>query len=772
MSYDEMAISALIGLSGPTFFINSGSRSNSGQPGGLGTFERTGIYAALVGARFERPGLMEYAHCIVTPQQNTAANGYGPDAPSQLCRTMILRLWAEYYTIGGPLGPYFPTFEEANAQFLEDQALPQHQQRFILLREGGYLNVRAYKERMIRSILPFLLEANLQAQMQHKQAYCHVVGLGLGVWMVSPLQTVIMVQIYSELLQRHPFPSISDLDFSYFGSEAQSVFPNGELFQSPNGNCIRIRFSERDPASKLSREDEQKLLVAMFAWDANSFVGNEYWKGMLTASGDPAAAACSLIPQLLNPEINPFIRASRCQVFLQAGQPMHQASQSVPSNPAFIPPAARAHSHSRAMSLDLQAPAISSPGFSLPFTPPNSQQAQQFSFPAPLVPSHPQLHFQQQLPATHQSQQPIPKFAPVESHSSSNPSIPLAAPTSFPFAQPLSQPPPPFSSVPQHQAHPPSSQRFSSPLSQPVLPSLDPVLPSLGPPMPLMQPTQQTPVFTNAAFMATPPLLPQQPSFPAALPAHTHAPLHFPSSQQQQEQPQHHQQQHLQQEAQPFSASQPTSDMQHQQFPPLQQYSLSAQSTPFQVQQHLSMQAQQKWQQEQHQAQVRQELQQLEQRKQQLQQQLQQGPQQQQLQQQQIQQQLSGAALTQSFSLPASQQFPPSVSPYGQLPQAQLSSSLSVPATQRPPSIVLQPPQTAQFIPQVCESPLIFSPSLARFVLFLCNLSRLDQTGAPILQPAVDDRGSGVAGFAVPSKRRIQQDPLSDADSSDDNDNP
>ena len=39
-------------------------------------------------------------------------------------------------------------------------------------------------------------------------------------------------------------------------------------------------------------------VVAMFAWDGNSYVGNEYWDGMLSASGDPAAASCSMIPEV------------------------------------------------------------------------------------------------------------------------------------------------------------------------------------------------------------------------------------------------------------------------------------------------------------------------------------------------------------------------------------------------------------------------------------------------------------------------------------------
>ena len=38
--------------------------------------------------------------------------------------------------------------------------------------------------------------------------------------------------------------------------------------------------------------------IPQYAWDGNAFPGNEYWLGMLTASGDPAAACCSNMPEL------------------------------------------------------------------------------------------------------------------------------------------------------------------------------------------------------------------------------------------------------------------------------------------------------------------------------------------------------------------------------------------------------------------------------------------------------------------------------------------
>ena len=89
-TYDEMQISALIAVSTPTFFINSGGRNNRAIIGHEGSFVNHGIVIAQVGARFERPQHMEWRHIVVAPDQNTVDNGYGPGGDP------LLLAWARH----------------------------------------------------------------------------------------------------------------------------------------------------------------------------------------------------------------------------------------------------------------------------------------------------------------------------------------------------------------------------------------------------------------------------------------------------------------------------------------------------------------------------------------------------------------------------------------------------------------------------------------------------------------------------------------------------
>lgn len=301
-SYFEMSLSAFISMFVPTHFINDGNRHNQGEKQKEGTYEPKGIYAAMVGARFEKPGYMEWVSMMVTKEQNTAANGYGLHADPANPKTFELRLWAELY--GSKIGDVYalPDYDDA----INDQS-----GRFLKTSKG-LLDTFVYKERMRFVLESFLLEADKRAEQAGKKAYLHVVGLGLGVWMVNSAQTDLLLDVYAELINKHSLANISDINFSWFNRDNINGVTNHEHISH-----IKVHFSKRNPAELLKGEDKGKLLIAQYAWDSNAYPGNEYWKGLLTASGDPAAACCSMIPELQNPEINPAIAGENLVVMPQ-----------------------------------------------------------------------------------------------------------------------------------------------------------------------------------------------------------------------------------------------------------------------------------------------------------------------------------------------------------------------------------------------------------------------------------------------------------------------
>lgn len=286
LSYDEMALSALISISTPTPFFNDGGRNNRGMVGAAGIFPHEGVYTGAVGARFEREGVMEYAHMVLTPRQNTRENGYGPEATGR--KAEMLLLWARFYG--------------------RDRNLPEWSE----VSEGDYVSLPGclfdadiYKRRIRMSVEPFLLDADERARRHGEaigrpamRAYVHAVGLGVGSWALEQtLQTNLMLQAYQQVLETHELPHLGTINFSWFGD-----FCNKSLVEHSR---IRLLFSLREPGAPVGTDE---LLVAMYAWDGNAFPGNEYWDGKLDNSGDPAAACCSAIPVLQNPDLNPRLR--------------------------------------------------------------------------------------------------------------------------------------------------------------------------------------------------------------------------------------------------------------------------------------------------------------------------------------------------------------------------------------------------------------------------------------------------------------------------------
>lgn len=260
LSYDEMMLSALVGVSGSSYFVNDGNRYNRGVTGPSGTFEERGVIIGLVGARFERPDHMESTY-ILPPVANSRMH---PD---------LRRIWNDFFGIS-------PT--------------PR----------GTTFNDVAYQARIRLSAEILLFEANRRAGIAGKKAYVYIVGLGLGVWQINSNQARLYVEAFEQVIREKgaELTELKTLEFAWIdvpGTERQ------KMRDAAQEHGIDVLFSRRNPASKLKGDKASQLLVLSYAWDSNSFPGNEYWINSLAASGDPAAACMSTIAELHNPVINP-----------------------------------------------------------------------------------------------------------------------------------------------------------------------------------------------------------------------------------------------------------------------------------------------------------------------------------------------------------------------------------------------------------------------------------------------------------------------------------
>lgn len=273
LSYDEIMLGSLLGVSGPSFFVNEGRRANMGRPGREGGFERRGVVVGLVGARFEREDRMDSAYvlpAVSRPRQH-------PE---------LRELFLEFFGCGTTTTTGSVPVPRSVSVFDED----------------------VYKGRMRIGADILLLEAAQRAKDAGKKAYVYVVGLGLGVWSwPGPInQARLYVETFIEALEElgdDNLSHIATVEFAWIEEVLgfkQRLMPFGA-----SQRTIDVRFSRRNPAEKLQGADANCLLVLSYAWDGNAFPGNEYWGGSLAASGDPAAACMSTIGELHNPLVNP-----------------------------------------------------------------------------------------------------------------------------------------------------------------------------------------------------------------------------------------------------------------------------------------------------------------------------------------------------------------------------------------------------------------------------------------------------------------------------------
>ncbi|XP_022217103.2 uncharacterized protein LOC111070687 [Drosophila obscura] len=301
LSYDEIKLAALLYVSTHSEFINNGRRSNAGEvTQNKASIEREGVIMGLIGARFERPNVMEYQDIIISPTQNIEANGYGFHTSETATRASdYRRLWCEFYD------------EPRDFKYTEAAV---DGDRFLRAGPGGLIFDNLFmKKRFAISFDTLLLEAEARGVAAGKPAYIHVVGIGLGVWKIIEKQEELFLEAFEERLLAlgERLSHIGVVHFSWFHLKRVRSLHDGATMPLTG---IRIRISSRNPADKL---DEDMLPVVTYAWNGNALPGNDFWDGALLSTSDPAAACSTLIAELQNPHIN---------VDYMSGQNLHIAS--------------------------------------------------------------------------------------------------------------------------------------------------------------------------------------------------------------------------------------------------------------------------------------------------------------------------------------------------------------------------------------------------------------------------------------------------------------
>eukprot|EP01083_Nonionella_stella_P062034 161407_1 len=313
LSYDELMISALCGISSKTHFINNGDRQNCGRINKKNKYyPLEGIYMGLVGARFEKPGIMEHSLMIITPEQNTTENGYGAyqddhdDTKQNVNIEHNKVIWRAFESFYGR--SYLPKYDEfvANTKSIENR----YYKKKLWGNDNNcpYLDKEMYKQRIRISLELFLFDADYRAQEASKTkctkgAFCYIVGLGTGVWSFKKsLQDELIVRVTLDIIKKTVLRNIECVYFAWM-DDAHDAYPDKDICDGA-GHKICIKSGKRAPADKLEEPFQKCLTVAMYAWDSNAFPGNEYYHGMLSASGDPAAASASTISFVQNSMIN------------------------------------------------------------------------------------------------------------------------------------------------------------------------------------------------------------------------------------------------------------------------------------------------------------------------------------------------------------------------------------------------------------------------------------------------------------------------------------
>lgn len=297
--YTEMEFGAMLQVASPTIFINDGNRYNQGGSTG-DNHETVGRIAALVGARLEIDDGMEALHCVCGVLERAEQRHALQIENGE--RT------ADFGRIKGVTKEFVDGYKYIWSEF--------YKQASDVVEDGLYISKLEY--RLYISYKKFFADAVANSTFA-KKAYIRVVGLGDGVWSNGNTYVIrraignAVRRVFDELTTEEK-RKIAVIEFSQY-QHKEYALAFGLKSESELLDDVEVISSEEAFfAHKLPDRYNDCQLCVNFAWDGGSYVGNEYWNGELSASGDPAAACCSSITTSMNPDRNPEFLENLCIV--------------------------------------------------------------------------------------------------------------------------------------------------------------------------------------------------------------------------------------------------------------------------------------------------------------------------------------------------------------------------------------------------------------------------------------------------------------------------
>ncbi len=312
MMYDECIISALIGVSNETYTLRTNPFTGTYSKNNPNNFKEDNRHKKVIlvgqcGARFERNDYME----------STYINSSSIDSNSGIQRIMLDEMEK---VLNDKDNKYLKQHYKVLFDNIHNpKKLDTVPQNLDNPHDDNTIQIMRYLQRLALIYIPYILNS-LKYYKTDSNLYCRVTGIGGGVWLPNWLGdrpntlsyglliTLINMFIYEKFSLKKNYPNfnielyIGNDIYEYNESKMETIH---QLIATHKSNQIKIIDQYEVSIFDKTNHSENDCIVCQYAWDGNSFPGNEYWY-RTWQSADPAFISATALAEIQNPILNPF----------------------------------------------------------------------------------------------------------------------------------------------------------------------------------------------------------------------------------------------------------------------------------------------------------------------------------------------------------------------------------------------------------------------------------------------------------------------------------